>query len=215
MLLWNSLEPLLEDPTPPVLWDGPGLVSAPFVLLYLAKIDSKLYFDVPLDSSSLLMFVPLNLDVPLLLYLLSVPLVLLPLLVVKLEYLLDESALSLLRLEYLEVDSLLLSRLKLEYLLIGASVLSLQLPYLVVVSLSLLNASLQLALAVPFSNLEPPPSYLDEDVPFSNREVVPPPSVLAVLTGLLAYLGSEELESEDARLLLQPPEVTPYLPALE
>ena len=132
----------------------------------------------------------------------------------RLEYL-ESLLLSLLMLEYLEVDSLLLSRLRLEYLLIGASVLSLQLPYLVVVSLSLLNASLQLALAVPFSNLEPPPSYLDEDVPFSNREVVPPPSVLAVLTGLLAYFGSEELESEDARLLLQPPEVTPYLPALE
>ena len=110
--------------------------------------------------------------------------------------------------EYLEVVSLfsLFWETLLEYLLMGVSELSLQLPYLVVVSVSLLNASLQLDLPPPLSNRDPPPS---------NLEVVPPPSVLAVLTGLLEYFGSEELESEEARLDLQPTELPPYLPALE
>ena len=124
------------------------------------------------------------------------------------------------------------------------SELSLQLPYLVVplvplvpFSLSLLNASLQLPLTDPLSNLDvpfpfsnllelplsnllpdPPLSYLLEPaVPLesnllepaaaaSNLDNLSPtaPSVLAVLTGLLLlYLGKEELESEEVKLVLQ------------
>ena len=115
---------------------------------------------------------------------------------------------SLLRLEYLGVlDSLL----RLEYLLAGASELSLQLPYLVVVSVSLLNASLQLV-RPPDSNLDPPLSYLAE------AACVGPVSVLTVLAGRLEYLGREELESEEARLvrqLLPDPPAPPYFPPLE
>ena len=131
---------------------------------------------------------------------------------------------SLLRLEYFEVlDSLLLSLLmpeyldvldsllRLEYLLAGASELSLQLPYLVVVSVSLLNASLQLVRPPPDSNLEPPPSYLAE------AAWAGPASELAVLTGRLEYLGREEAESEEARLVLQlgPELAAPYFPPPE
>ena len=121
------------------------------------------------------------------------------------------------------------SLFKLEYLLIGASELSLQLPYLLVELLLesslLLNASLQLDLTEPFSNLDVPfpfsAPYLLELVPFSvpnllelfpfsylleavsNLEILSPLSVLAVLTGLLlVYLGTDELESL-VRLLLQ------------
>ena len=129
------------------------------------------------------------------------------------------------------------------------SELSLQLPYLVVplvplvaFSLSLLNASLQLLLTDPLSNLDvplpfsnllelpltpdpfsnllpdPPLSYLLEPaVPLesyllepaaaaSNLDNLSPTalSVLAVLTGLLLlYLGKEELESEEVKLVLQ------------
>ena len=123
------------------------------------------------------------------------------------------------------------SLFKLEYLLIGASELSLQLPYLLVELLLesslLLNASLQLDLTEPFSNLDVPfpfsVPYLLELVPFSvpnllelfpfsylleavsNLETLSPLSVLAVLTGLLlVYLGRDELESLlEVRLLLQ------------
>ena len=122
---------------------------------------------------------------------------------------LDSLLLSLLMPEYLDVFA---SLLRLEYLLIGASELSLQLPYLLVevVSVSLLNASLQLARPPPFSNLEPPLSYLAE------ADWTGPDSVLAVLTGRLEYLGREELESEEARLVLQLcPELAPYFPPLE
>ena len=89
----------------------------------------------------------------------------------------------------------------------------------------MLNASLQLDLTEPFSNLDVPfpfsVPYLLELVPFSvpnllelfpfsylleavsNLETLSPLSVLAVLTGLLlVYLGTDELESL-VRLLLQ------------
>ena len=100
-------------------------------------------------------------------------------------------------------------------------------------SLSLLKVSLQLPLTDPFSNLEvplllsnlllEPLSYRVVEDPFSYREPVSnlepvpepvfeestldilsvPPSELAVLTGLLLYLGSEELLSLLVRLVLQ------------
>ena len=54
----------------------------------------------------------------------------------------------------------------------------------------------------PFSNLLVPLSYLDEAAE-SNLEILSPLSVLAVLTGLLLYLGREELESEDVKDVLQ------------
>jgi len=123
------------------------------------------------------------------------------------------SLLSLFRLEYLEegvsaaslpkVEYLLdvsFSRLRLEYRFLGVSLVSLfKLPYLVVVSVSLLNASLQLRDPPP-SNLELlPESNLEDPEPVSNLDC-PPESVLAVLTGRLPYLGSEELESELVRL---------------
>ena len=52
----------------------------------------------------------------------------------------------------------------------------------------------------PFSNLFVPLSYLAAE---SNLETLSPLSVLAVLTGLLLYLGRDELESEDVSEVLQ------------
>ena len=52
--------------------------------------------------------------------------------------------------------------------------------------------------------------------PRSSPHWTGPDSVLAVLTGRLEYLGREELESEEARLVLQLcPELAPYFPPLE
>ena len=83
--------------------------------------------------------------------------------------------------------SLLFSLFRLEYLCLGpASELSLQLPYfvvplvpLVVLSLSLLNASLQLLLTDPLSNLDVPFPFSNLlELPFSNLLPDPPLSNL-------------------------------------
>jgi hypothetical protein len=57
-----------------------------------------------------------------------------------------------------------------------------------------------LVIVGPESNLDSPPE--SELVEFPNLEI-PPESVLAVLAGLLPYFGSEDPESDVARLDLQ------------
>lgn len=187
------------------------------LFLYFAKIDSKLYLEVPgpvLDSSSLLAPAALNLEVPLELleYLLLVS-VLLLLLLLLLPYL-----------EYLELLlSLLLSLFRLEYLLMGASELSLQLlPYLLVpelelllvsLLLSLLKVSLQLDLTEePFSNLDVPLellSYLLLELPFSYLlELL---ALSNLLEAPLSYLVVDDPFSYLLELVVLAPALSPYL----